>query len=56
MNWHKYLYRAWDDFYEKKKNIGEEFMPDLYDFAKSYKTKIATIERHLKRKDYRFGK
>ena len=56
MNWHKYLYKAWDDFYEKKKNIGEEFMPDLYDFAKSYKTKIATIERHLKRKDYRFGK
>ena len=56
MNWHKYLYRAWNDFYEKKKNNGEEFMPSLNSFAESHKTRIAVIERHLQQKDYNFGK
>lgn len=56
MNWHKYLYKAWNDFYEKKKNNGEEFMPVFFSFAKNYKTRIAVIERHLERKDYIFGK
>lgn len=56
MNWHKYLYKAWNDFYEKKKNNGEEFMPYLLSFARNYKSRIAVIERHLESKDYRFGK
>lgn len=56
MNWHKYLYEAWRDFYEKKKNNGEESVPHLYSFAQNYKTRIAVVERHLRRKDYCFGK
>ena len=56
MDWHKYLYKAWNDFYEKKKNNGEEFMPYLLSFARNYKSRIAVIERHLESKDYRFGK
>ena len=56
MNWHKYLHKAWNGFYEKKKNNGEEIMSYLNSFAENHKTRIAVIEHHLRRKDYNFGK
>ena len=56
MNWHKYLHKAWNGFYEKKKNNGEEIISYLNSFAKNHKTRIAVIERHLQRKNYHFGK
>lgn len=56
VNWHKFLYRAWDSFFKKKKNNGEKTLPYLDSFVKNYKTKLAVIERHLQQKDYNFGK
>ena len=56
MNWHKYLHKAWNGFYEKKKNNGEEIMSYLNSFAENHKTRIAVIERHLQRENYHFGK
>lgn len=56
MKWHKFLYDAWNSFFEKKKNNDEEFMPYLIFFAETYKTRLAVIERHLQRKDYNFSK
>lgn len=54
MNWHKFLYNAWNSFF--KKNNGEVIMSYLNFFAETYKTRLAVIERHLQRKDYNFGK
>lgn len=56
MEWRKFLNNAWNNFFEKKKSEGAEFMPYLNSFAESYKTRLAVIERHLQRKDYSFGK
>lgn len=56
MNWHKYLHKAWNSFYEKKKNNEEEFMTYLNSFAENHKTRIAVIERLMQRKNYHFGK
>lgn len=55
MNWHKLLHNAWRNFYAKKMNNGEYTLPYFQSFADTYKTKLAVIERHLKRKDYNFG-
>ena len=56
MKCHKFLYDAWNSFFEKKKNNDEDFMPYLNSFAETYKTRLAVIERHLQRKDYNFSK
>ena len=56
MKWRKFLYDAWNSFFEKKKNNDENFMPYLNSFTKTYKTRLAVIERHLQRKDYNFSK
>lgn len=56
MKWHRLLYNAWKHFSEKKRNNDEETMPFLSNFAKTYKTRLAVIERHLQRRDYNFGK
>ena len=55
MYWHKYLHKAWNSYFENKKNNGEELMSHIKSFANNYKTRIALIERHLKRRDYNFG-
>ena len=56
MKWHRLLHNAWKHFYKKKKNTDGETMPSLSSFVKTYKTRLAVIERHLKRRDYNFGK
>lgn len=56
MEWRKFLNNAWNNFFEKKKSEGAEFILYLNPFAESYKTRLAVIERHLQRKDYSFGK
>lgn len=56
MNWRKLLYNAWTSYIEKKKNNGENYSAYLKSFSNTYKTGLAVIERHLKRKDYNFGK
>lgn len=56
MNWHKLLNKAWEKISAKKMINGEYTLPYLQSFANNYKTRLAVIERHLKRKDYFFGK
>ncbi len=56
MKWLQLLHNAWKNFYIKKKNSGEVIIPYINSFAENYKTRLAVIERHLKRKDYKFGK
>lgn len=56
MKWYRLLHNAWKHFSEKKKNNDEETMPSPSLFVKTYKTRLAVIERHLQRKDYNFGK
>lgn len=57
MKWHKLLYSAWNNFFKKKKNNNnEEIMLYLNSFAKTYKRRLAVIERHLQRRDYNFRK
>lgn len=56
MNWHKLLNKAWKNFSAKKMIDGEYIPPNLQFFANNYKTRLAVIEHHLKRKDYIFGK
>ena len=55
MNWHKLLKQALKDFLRKKKN-NNEYTTYIQTFANNYKTELANIERHLKKKDYKFGK
>lgn len=36
MEWRKFLNNAWNNFFEKKKSEGAEFMPYLNSFAESF--------------------
>lgn len=56
MKWYRLLHNAWKHYSEKKKNNDEESMPSPSLFVKTYKTRLAVIERHLQRRDYNFGK
>ena len=54
LNWLKLLHRAWKDY--SKKNNHEYVSSYVTSFSKTYKARLAVIERHLKRRDYNFGK
>lgn len=54
LNWLKLLHRAWKDY--SNKNNHEYVSSYVTSFSKTYKTRLAVIERHLKRRDYNFGK
>ena len=54
LNWLNLLHRAWKDF--SNKNNHEYVSSYVTSFSKTYKTRLAVIERHLKRRDYNFGK
>ncbi len=54
LNWLKLLHRAWKDY--SKKNNHEYVSSYITSFSKTYKARLAVIERHLKRRDYNFGK
>ncbi len=56
MNWRKLLNNAWSSFIKKKMNGGEELTPYLNSFVENVDAKLDAIERHLQRKDYKFGK
>lgn len=53
LNWLKLLHRAWKDY--SKKNNHEYVSSYVTSFSKTYKTRLAVIERHLQRRDYNFG-
>ena len=56
MNWNRLLHDAWKNFYAKNKKNDEDTSSYIKLFSNTYKKRLAVIERHLKRKDYSFGK
>lgn len=56
VKWNNLLKRAWEDFYKKKKAIGEDKKLYIKEFAENSNKNLKIITKILQKKAYNFGK